>query len=122
MADPLRAILIHYDVTFREHHDGWPAPIQGAKDVKLIKKLRATYTDEQIRALIDHYFVIRDPFIAKGGYTFGVFYACIGKILIDYQRSLRTKVRELQRREDSAVDQAIEWSRMSPDQKAALLR
>jgi hypothetical protein len=89
-----KSVLLHYDDAFKRHHDGWAAPINWPKDMKLAKQLRERYTPEQLTALVDHFFVIEDAFIKQSGYTFGVFFACIGKIVVDYQKRLQPSARQ----------------------------
>lgn len=56
-------------------------PVNGAKDGKLLKDLRAIYTDEQLQSFMVAFFTIEDEFIEQAGYSIGVFRACLPKVL-----------------------------------------
>ena len=80
-----KELLAIYDAAHRNHFDGTPAPIVGKKDGPLAARLLKRYEYDRLAIWVQLYFVIPDPFIQRGGYTFGVFSACIGKI-IQYDR------------------------------------
>lgn len=84
MAHTIKALLSHFDAAFRKQEwnvEHEPAPINGAKDSALAKKLLALYSYERLIQLIDAFFASSDPFIVNSGYTFGVFYSSIGKLI-----------------------------------------
>ena len=95
-----KTLLTRFDTAHRNQFDGTPAPIVGKKDGPLAARLLKTYQDEQLARWVELYFVIPDTFIQRGGYTFGVFSACIGKI-IQYDRRVN-------HRED-AREQGRQW-------------
>lgn len=80
MATTIKALLSHYDAAFTRKF-GSAAPIIGAKDAALAKRLLARYTLEQLEGWVDRFFEIDDAFIRQSGYTFGVFSSCIGKLI-----------------------------------------
>lgn len=55
-------------------------PFQRGKDAAAIKWLLETYTEDEVQAYMRAFFEIRDPFIAKAGYSLGVFRACLPKV------------------------------------------
>ena len=107
-----KELLAIYDTAHREHFDGTPAPIVGKKDGPLAARLLKRYEYDQLATWVQLYFVIPDAFIQRGGYTFGVFSACLGKI-IQYDRRVNrprqpakvqpteTELRAAQRRDEA---------------------
>ena len=85
-----KALLSVYDAAHRNHFDGTPAPIVGKKDGPLAARLLKRYEYDQLSTWVQLYFVIPDAFIQRGGYTFGVFSACLGKI-IQYDRRVNRR-------------------------------
>jgi hypothetical protein len=79
-AHPIRDLLSFYDMQYQKHL-GDRAPINGAKDSAIIKKLMDTYPEDKIRLYLAAFFECPDPFIQQSGYTIGVFRACLGKII-----------------------------------------
>lgn len=80
-----RSLLDVFDAAHRAKFEGLPAPIVGKKDGPLAARLMRIYSFEQLSACARLYFEIPDPFIQSGGYTFGVFSTCIGKVM-QYER------------------------------------
>lgn len=119
MPDDAREVLIRYGQCFRQHHGDWPAPINWPKDMKLAKSLLESYTPQQLTKLVEHFFEIDDAFIQQSGYTFGVFKACIGKVLVSYQRQARLNVIANQQKEqiEREAQQRQEWWSMTPEQR-----
>jgi hypothetical protein len=64
--------------------------ISGAKDMKLLKKLLETREKEKIKELIDAFFEFKDPWVMQSGYTIGVFYAVINKLLVQDKAKIQT--------------------------------
>ena len=107
-----KLLLTRFDAEHRDAFDGTPAPIVGKKDGPLAARLLKRYQDDQLERWLKLYFVIPDPFIQRGGYTFGVFSACLGKI-IQYDRRVNrprqpakvqpteTELRAAQRRDEA---------------------
>jgi hypothetical protein len=58
------------------------APITWKKDSALAARLLAQYSPEQLHRFVRCYFEVPDHFIRQSGYTFGVFSACIGKVML----------------------------------------
>lgn len=77
---PVRNLLTFYDQQY-QHHIGDKAPINGAKDAAIFKKLMDTYSEDALRTYIADFFDCPDPFIRQSGYTVGVFKACLGKVI-----------------------------------------
>lgn len=73
-------LLTAYDTAYQAHH-GVNAPIVGSKDGPLAKRLLILYSPEDLTRWLVTFFVMRDPFIQQSGHTFGVFSACIGKVI-----------------------------------------
>ena len=80
MAHQIKALLSHYDAAF-EKRFGVRYPGFTAKDAALAKQLLALYTLEQLTAWIDAFFALEDEWIARSGYTFGVFKSQLGKVI-----------------------------------------
>lgn len=121
-------LLAVYDAEHRNNFDGTPAPIVGKKDGPLAARLLKRYEWDQLSTWVRLYFVIPDSFIQRGGYTFGVFSACIGKI-IQYDRHVNQRattkpvagaleLRAAQRRDEAnsltTQDMAEEFYRRHP--------
>ena len=77
---PIKALLTAYDTAYQAHH-GVKAPIVGAKDAALAKRLLGLYSAADLIRWLETFFTMRDPFIQQSGHTFGVFSACIGKVI-----------------------------------------
>jgi len=75
-----RQLLTAYDTAYQAHH-GVRAPIVGSKDGPLAARLLSLYSYEDLECWLGTFFTMRDPFIQKTGHTFGVFSACIGKVI-----------------------------------------
>lgn len=75
-----RDLLAVYDAEYRQHFHT-AAPIVGKKDAPLAARLLKLYTFDELSTWVRLYFDVPDKFIQQGGYTFGVFSACIGKII-----------------------------------------
>ena len=80
MAHAIQALLSHYDAAYRRAF-GEPAPIAGAKDAALAKRLLSRYEAEKLYRWIDLFFQMPDPWIQQSGYSFGVFSSQIGKVI-----------------------------------------
>lgn len=80
MAHTIKALLTQFDDAYTRKY-GVKAPIIGSKDAPLAKRLLGLYTPEQLSHWIDVFFTMRDPFIERSGHTFGVFSACIAKVI-----------------------------------------
>lgn len=73
-------LISEYDRLFRLKF-GFPAPIVRGKDHKLAKQLLERYELRQLVDWLVRFFEIDDAFVRQSGYTFGVFVACLGKII-----------------------------------------
>jgi len=80
MTSPIQSILAAYDAAFAEKF-GAKAPIVPGKDAKLAQQLLAQYSPEQLGKWLPRFFASSDPFICGSSYSFGVFAACVGKII-----------------------------------------
>lgn len=78
--NPVHALISKYDELFQAKF-GSPAPIVRGKDHKLAKQLLARYDLERLYEWLERFFIMDDAFIRQSGYTFGVFCACLGKII-----------------------------------------
>ena len=79
-ANPVHALMATYDRLFCGKF-GYPAPIVRGKDHKLAKQLLERYDGGQLGEWLERFFSMDDAFIQQSGYTFGVFSACLGKII-----------------------------------------
>ena len=76
---PVKALLSAYDDLYLQHL-GVRALI-GKKDAALAKRLLTRYSLQQLQSWLPQFFESADPFIRQSGYTFGVFSACLGKVI-----------------------------------------
>src|SRR3990167_2187945 len=79
MAHAIKALLSHYDAAYLKMF-GARYPVT-AKDCALAKRLLARYPPEQLTAWIDRFFAMDDAWIKQTGYSFGVFSACLSKVI-----------------------------------------
>jgi hypothetical protein len=77
---PTRALLTLFD-TLHQARIGQPAAIQGGKDAKLLAQIYAWYGPDVTERLIRAFFASQDDFIAQAGFTVGVLYSQVGKLL-----------------------------------------
>ena len=80
MAHAIKALLTHYDAAYTQKF-GVRYPLNPGKDAALAKQLLALYSLEQLTGWIDAFLASDDDFIQQSGYTFGVFRACLSKII-----------------------------------------
>ena len=85
-----RDLLAVYDSEYRQRFNT-AAPIIGKKDAPLAARLLKLYSFDELSSWLRLYFDVPDKFIQNSGYTFGVFSACIAKV-IQYDRRLATRV------------------------------
>jgi len=60
---------------------GERAVINGGKDAALLTRLCKTHGEARIRELLAAFFRSTDPFIQQAGYTVGVFYSQVAKLI-----------------------------------------
>ena len=82
-----RDILTAYDVAFRAQFHA-PAPIIHGKDAKLAKGLVGRYTLPELERYLALFCRSRDSFIVSSTYSFGVFVACLGKLIVAEARQV----------------------------------
>jgi hypothetical protein len=75
-----RALLSIFDALYT-NKVGARYPVNGGKDGKLLKDLRAIYSDEDIARYMQAFFDIEDPFIEQSGYSIGCFRGCLPKVI-----------------------------------------
>lgn len=107
MAHAIKALLSHYDEAFTRKF-GARAPIR-TKDAALAKRLLGLYTLEQLQGWVDQFFEMDDAWIQQTGYSFGVFSACLAKVIV---RS--TDQREQKRQQGRAWIQQVMADREKP--------
>ena len=56
-------------------------PVNGGKDGKLLKDLRAIYSDEDIARFMRAFFEMDDDFFAQAGWSLGCFRSCLPKVI-----------------------------------------
>lgn len=76
----MKELLDEFDVCYRDKM-GVAAPIVAGKDHKLAKQLLERYEVGRLKVWVRRFFQTPDPFIRQSGYSFGVFFACIGKMI-----------------------------------------
>jgi hypothetical protein len=80
-----RELLTVFDRAYQDRF-GVRAPLTGAKDGKLASELLKLYQPVDLERWVRAFFQIPDPFIQQSGYTFGVFKACLGKVIAYAER------------------------------------
>lgn len=78
--NPVHQLISEYDEAFSEKF-GTRAPVVRGKDHRLAKQLLERYELDQLRGWVWKFFAVDDAFIKQSGYTFGVFSACLGKVI-----------------------------------------
>ena len=94
----IRALSDHFCKSYLEakwNKDKKKYFYKGAKDTELIKKLLAQFTLEELKPMIERFMSSRDEFIQKAGYTIGVFYSQINKLVMGESKSLIDRERRL---------------------------
>lgn len=90
-------------------------PVNGGKDGKLLKDLRAIYSDEDITRFMSAFFEMEDPFFAEAGWSLGAFRSCLPKVIAWVNRkgsvaiNWKAATQEEQRR--ARVMQTDTWKR-----------
>lgn len=79
-----KELLDYFFQKFLEKFNEKPI-INGKKDIPLLKSLLETKPKNKLKELVDKFFEIDDPFIKRSGYTIGVFYSVINKLIISSQ-------------------------------------
>jgi hypothetical protein len=75
-----RELLTHFDGLYQSKV-GAKYPVNGGKDGKLLKDLRAIYSDADITRFMDAFFKMDDPFFAEAGWSLGCFRSCLPKVI-----------------------------------------
>ncbi len=75
-----KPLLSYFDVLY-QRKIGARYPVNGGKDGKLLKDLRAIYSDMEIEAFMAAFFLMDDPFFREAGYSLGCFRACLPKVI-----------------------------------------
>ena len=75
-----KQLLTTFD-TLYQRKIGARYPVNGGKDGKLLKALRAIYSDMEIEAFMAAYFTMDDPFFRETGYSLGCFRSCLPKFI-----------------------------------------
>jgi hypothetical protein len=83
-----RALLSIFDALYNSK-TGARYPVNGGKDGKLLKDLRAIYSDEDIARYMQAFFAIEDDFIEQSGYSIGCFRGCLPKVIAFANRKPR---------------------------------
>lgn len=90
-ANPIKDLGAFFDAQYQEHV-GTRYPFNNGKDAKLIKDLRAIYSDDDIRTFMAAFFEIEDEFIEHAGYSIGVFRGCLPKVIAFISRGQKRDV------------------------------
>jgi hypothetical protein len=108
MAHAIKSLLTYFDAAF-EQKVGVRYPISPAKDTAIAKRLLGLYTADQLQGWIDAFFDTDDPFIQQSGYSFGVFSACLSKVIV-----MSANLREQKRNQGNQWIQSIMRERQEP--------
>lgn len=84
-----KKVMDYYHDKFVEKFGEKPI-IAGGKDGQLIKQIIAAHGVEKTIERLDLFFTIGDPWIKDTGYTIGVFYASLNKLIAAEKRSTET--------------------------------
>jgi hypothetical protein len=79
---PEKTLLDEYFKLFQAKFNGEKPVINGAKDMTLLKKLLGAHSKERLSQLLIDFFASEDPWIIDSGYTLGVFYVKLNKLLV----------------------------------------
>lgn len=90
--NPIKELATFFDVQYQAHV-GAHYPFNNGKDAKLLKELRAVYSDEDIKMYMSAFFEMDDDFIQNSGYGLGVFRGCLPKVIQSVKRSQRPDIR-----------------------------
>lgn len=85
-----KELLAVYDAEYQRRYQT-RAPIVGKKDAPLAARLLKLYSFDELSSWVRIYFDVPDTFIQQSGHTFGVFSACIAKV-IQHDRRLHPRV------------------------------
>src|SRR5688572_22432741 len=80
MVNPVQQLIEEFNEAFLDKF-GTKAPIVRGKDHKLAKLLLERYELDQLKGWAWKFFTVDDAFIKQSGYSFGVFSACLGKVI-----------------------------------------
>lgn len=83
-----KALLTIFDGLYQARV-GARYPVHPGKDGKLLKDLRAIYSDEDIARYMQAFFAIEDDFIEQSGYSIGCFRGCLPKVIAFANRKPR---------------------------------
>jgi len=83
--DPAKALLDHHCANYLKRV-GEKYPVSGQKDMALCRKLIANYGLPKACELSDQMFRSLDDFVRGSGYTFGAFFGCASKLVIEYNK------------------------------------
>lgn len=97
-----------------------PPTVEFAKDLKLAKKLVATYGLKRAQELVAAFFASRDQFVLESGYTWGCLYSQVNKLIVQtlkrkdkYQPTFKPGVRYSEYREGGETI----WKELGPEGK-----
>jgi len=76
-----KVLFIYWDALYGRKMSGAKYPFTPGKDGKLLKDLRAIYSDTEIEAFMAAFFTMDDPFFRETGYSLGCFRSCLPKII-----------------------------------------
>ena len=77
---PVKVAIDYYHDKFKSRFGEKPI-ISGKKDGNLIKQVVSKYGIKKTKELLDKFFEVDDKFIQQSGYTIGVFYTQVNKLL-----------------------------------------
>ncbi len=77
---PVKVAIDYYHDKFKDRFGEKPI-ISGKKDGNLIKQVVNKYGIKKTKELLDKFFEVDDKFIQQSGYTIGVFYTQVNKLL-----------------------------------------
>lgn len=87
---PTRLLMTHFDALHRQSF-GIAAHFSGAKDANLLAKLWRERQDDpvSVEALMAAFFAHPPQFAKENGFTVGIFYSQIGRLLLEVRREVQ---------------------------------
>lgn len=83
----LKDLISSFKILFKNRFEE-ELNINYAKDMVLVKRLYKSYGLDKTKTLMERFFEIDDPFIERSGYSIGVFYSVVNRLLTS-QKSRR---------------------------------
>lgn len=85
VSNAIKDLASFFDAAYQQHA-GTRYPFNNGKDAKILKDLRAIYSDDDLHRYMVAFFEVDDDFIQNSGYGLGVFRGCLPKVIQYVQR------------------------------------